>query len=333
MTTREHLGFIRVSALGDRTKWKIEDIDLNDSVAMIEHIDVNSNFVVKVDEVNASDLLVHNGVCLFFGSRVGVVSEPSTMARMRCLLSHVVQVQMEGAGFEAASDKKRGRGKWLSIDAESLKAEPCAYWASNPLSSTQLIEHIDEGAVLMHMALSPQSAELLIRELNAVQPSEHATLRRFLHPAELMSWPYPQTPAVPFETDASAHRRAKLLARDWYSSTEVGQMLGSEAGSNPNQYAARLRKAGKLLGVWVVSEKAYRHPPCQFFGGRLLPQIEPLLELLPGPSGSGWEQAEWLYSPHALLDGSAPAQMLLIDPDRVLSAATREYREDKDAGW
>jgi hypothetical protein len=152
--------------------------------------------------------------------------------------------------------------------------------------------------------------------------------------------------ALPQEIDGSAVRRAEL-AKAWLTSAGVAELLGrgtardrtSDAPEqdkkleNPAQAAAVLRKAKRLLGVWVPAERGYRHPPCQFDRGALLPVIEPLLKLLPPGNGSGWSQADWLYSPHALLDTRRPADVLATDPDRVLAAAQREYGEDAHAGW
>lgn len=139
--------------------------------------------------------------------------------------------------------------------------------------------------------------------------------------------------ALPQEADAAAARRAELT-KAWPSSADVARLLGRGAAhsnkglGNSAQAAAVLRKAGRLLGVWVPAERGYRHPDCQFHEGAILPIIQPLLKLLPPGNGSGWSRAEWLYSPHALLNERRPAEVLATDPNRVLVAAQREYGED-----
>lgn len=144
--------------------------------------------------------------------------------------------------------------------------------------------------------------------------------------------------ALPNEVDGAAVRRAEL-AKAWPTSADVAALLGRGTAENdkklenPAQAAAVLRKARRLLGVWVPAERGYRHPACQFHEGALLPVMEPLLQLLPPGNTSGWSQAEWLYSPHALLDKRRPADVLATDPDRVLAAAQREYGEDPHARW
>lgn len=139
-------------------------------------------------------------------------------------------------------------------------------------------------------------------------------------------------PTLPGEPDASAQLRTELLAQGWLSSDEVATKLGS-AAANLAQMAARLRREGKLLGVWVPAQQAYRHPPCQFRDGELVPEMAALLSILPPGNGSGWNRAFWLYLPHARLDGAKPADVFAIDPGRVLEAAGAEFAEDADARW
>lgn len=53
--------------------------------------------------------------------------------------------------------------------------------------------------------------------------------------------------------------------------------------------------------------------------------VSPGKQLLREPDGlrrgTGWGEAEWYLSPHALLHGAAPAAMLSADPARVMHAA------------
>ncbi len=137
---------------------------------------------------------------------------------------------------------------------------------------------------------------------------------------------------VPTDTDASAAFRDELLAQGWLDSADVARRLGS-AAENLAQMAARLRREGKLLGVWVAAENGYRHPPCQFDAGALRPEIAELLAILPPGNGSGWSRAFWLYLPQARLDGATPAAVLDTDPARVVAAARAEFGEDPDARW
>lgn len=115
--------------------------------------------------------------------------------------------------------------------------------------------------------------------------------------------------------------------------------LGSTA-LNSGHLANRYRKEGRLLGVWIQPERAYRYPPWQFAGGQLKPLVRHLLTLLrnevsgvatPGDT-AGWLEIEWLYAPHVLLDGSTPASLMDSDPDRVVEAARVEFTDEARAG-
>lgn len=143
---------------------------------------------------------------------------------------------------------------------------------------------------------------------------------------------------LPFETPESATLRAEL-SRDWVDSEGVSRLLGSAAG-NMSHLPSRLRREGKILGVWVLPEHRYRFPPWQFRHGRPIQELGPLLTLLRSANGvargrrtSGWEEIEWLCRPHARLEGRRPCDMLAADPRRVLEVATAEFTEDPDARW
>lgn len=151
-----------------------------------------------------------------------------------------------------------------------------------------------------------------------------------------------QTPtrrqAVP--RDSAAERR-RALARAWPTSAEVSRQLGSTA-ENASHRANQLRRGGQLLGVWMPSEQAYRFPVWQFdANGAPVPPLAELLTLLRGPGGmstqerltSGWGEVEWFLTPHALLDGASPAEILPDDPARVLAAAQEEFQGPADARW
>lgn len=185
--------------------------------------------------------------------------------------------------------------------------------------------------------------EVLI-ELNATRDLLDRLARDLESPAEapasrdsVAATIAPPTP-LPADTDASAARRADL-ASDWLDARAVGDALGSRA-SNASQLASRYRKEGKLLGVWIRPERAYRYPPWQFAGGQPKPQVRRLLGLLrneetgvAGPADKGgWLEIEWLYAPHVLLGGKAPASLMDSDPDRVVEIARMEFMDGARAG-
>lgn len=136
--------------------------------------------------------------------------------------------------------------------------------------------------------------------------------------------------------DERAAQRRRQLAQDWWVASEVSANLGSAAG-NTSQLATQRRREGQLLGVWVSNERCYRYPPWQFHpDGQPVSQMAEILRLLREPGGmasadrrtSGWQEVEWFYVPHRLLDDLPPHEVLPDDPDRVLDAATRQFAGD-----
>ncbi|MFP3606071.1 hypothetical protein [Paraburkholderia sp. SIMBA_053] len=130
--------------------------------------------------------------------------------------------------------------------------------------------------------------------------------------------------------------RNELLAKNWPDGKRVAEIVGAASRSNPHQYAARLRANAALLGVWVAAERTYRHPDFQFDdNGVLHPALADLLKALPRneEDRNGWRRAFWLYSPHPLLLGEAPAEVFGHDPQRVVEVAREEFSGDPHAHW
>jgi len=129
--------------------------------------------------------------------------------------------------------------------------------------------------------------------------------------------------------------RNRLLKKKWPDGKRVAQMAGTQIGTNPNQYAARLRSQGLLLGVWVAHDRSYVHPDFQFDrSGRARPEVAELLKILPGMDDrGGWQRAFWLYSPHALLEGKTPAEVFATQAERVIEVARREFTGEPNASW
>lgn len=149
------------------------------------------------------------------------------------------------------------------------------------------------------------------------------------------------TEQAPVATPAElAAARRTELARGWLVASQVSALLGSEA-DNGSQFATQRRLAGQLLGVWMPSERAYRYPPWQF--GPDGQPVEPMPEILSllrkegrmstnSRQTSGWKEVEWLLSPHTLLDGEKPADLLTKQPEKVLEIAYEQFVEEDDAG-
>lgn len=145
----------------------------------------------------------------------------------------------------------------------------------------------------------------------------------------------PLTPAQRILRDAAAHREA--LAAQWPSAAQASTQIGSHLAKG-SCLASQLRRAGKLLGVYVrYPEPSYRYPTWQF--GPNWQPVDHFAEILRvlrdyGPfehemddlnRTTGWGEVEWFLSPNVLLDGAAPAEVLFTDPAGVLQAARNEF--------
>lgn len=135
--------------------------------------------------------------------------------------------------------------------------------------------------------------------------------------------------------DALAQR--ELLAAQWPSASQVSARLGTR-DCGDDQTASRLRRDGRLFGVYVTRPvPSYRYPTWQFCtDGQPVLHLQEILTVLrdfgPFPRESdgllrtmGWGEAEWFLSPHVLLDGASPAEVLAVDPASVLRAARVEF--------
>lgn len=140
--------------------------------------------------------------------------------------------------------------------------------------------------------------------------------------------------------DELAAARRIELARDWLKPRQVSTLITNEVADERELVTLR-RRESHLLGAWVPSERCYRYPPWQFRAdGQPVPQLKEILHLLRGSGGmasadgrtSGWEEVQWFLVPHVLLDGHSPAEVLNIDPDRVLEIVTIQFVTDSNAG-
>jgi hypothetical protein len=139
-------------------------------------------------------------------------------------------------------------------------------------------------------------------------------------------------------TDAEALRVA--MASQWLTAAEVDAALGSQA-LDGGHCASQLRREGRILGVYVTHPlPSYRYPTWQFHqDGQPVGHLGEVLKVL-RDSGlflreqgglrrtTGWGEVEWFLSPHALLNGATPAEMIAIEPERVLHAAQIEFEID-----
>lgn len=129
--------------------------------------------------------------------------------------------------------------------------------------------------------------------------------------------------------------RDELLRNRWPDDSRVAGSIEAPTSADARAFLTDARATRLLLGVWSDAQRGFIYPDFQFDRfGKLRPGISKLLMVLPGDDDrGGWRRAFWLYSPHALLDGLIPAEVFVIDPDRVLKAAVQEFSGDCDSSW
>jgi hypothetical protein len=135
--------------------------------------------------------------------------------------------------------------------------------------------------------------------------------------------------------DAAVEFRDRLLANNWPDDTTVAERMDAQLRIDARHALTGMRLGGMLLGVWSAPRECFIYPDFQFDNdGRLIPEISMLLRILPAEDDdSGWRRAFWLYSPHALLDGSTPSEIFALDPLRILEVANAEFNTSPDSGW
>lgn len=128
------------------------------------------------------------------------------------------------------------------------------------------------------------------------------------------------------------------LAALWLSATQVAARLGADFCRRGSR-ASQRRHDSQLLGVYVARPS----PTCRYPNWRLRADGQPvdhLAEILVllrdfGPFGretgglrrtTGWGKVEWFLCPHAPLDGTTPAEVLMVDSVRVFHAARIEFQ-------
>lgn len=134
--------------------------------------------------------------------------------------------------------------------------------------------------------------------------------------------------------EAAIDFRERLLANDWPDESGLLGLVRRSHGGDAKSALTLMRSGGVLPGVWSARRECFLYPDFQFGDdGRLIPEVSPLLRILPAEGDdAGWRRALWLYSPHALLDGSVPSSILALDPLRILEVAKAEFNASPISG-
>lgn len=140
--------------------------------------------------------------------------------------------------------------------------------------------------------------------------------------------PSKQRMALPHDSSGSSKARNRLV-QSWMSKADVLRALSI---GGPTLEKWRINRL--ILSVWDASSGQYFYPPFQFFEGRVIPAVASIMRWLePYSNGSGWGEVEWWLSPHSLLDGKSPAEIIQLESARVLMIAEQEFSEDPAAFW
>lgn len=133
--------------------------------------------------------------------------------------------------------------------------------------------------------------------------------------------------------ERSAAKRLRLAA-DWPTAELAGLAMGLDQAV-ASQTVTRYRKEGKLLGVYMTEPRHHwRYPTWQFDRwNQPIRHVSDVLAILRKEGSfldeqgktTGWNEATWFIGGHALLNGSAPCELLRDDPDAVVEAARVEF--------
>lgn len=146
----------------------------------------------------------------------------------------------------------------------------------------------------------------------------------------MISEPAPSEP--PEDLARAAAARRSELAQTYLTGQTVQVLLGIDAAT-----LTAWREDKRLLGVWHEPIKAWLYPDFQFDGNELVKQMPRLLTVYDRYYSHIWENTwsivEWFLSPHILLDGCRPMDMMATNPQRVLRVAQVEFWEDPATLW
>lgn len=142
-------------------------------------------------------------------------------------------------------------------------------------------------------------------------------------------------PGVPKSLEDAAKTaavRRTELAQSYLTGQAAQLLLGIDADT-----LTTWRENKQLLGVWHDPIKAWLYPDFQFNGKELVKQMPVLLAAYDRYYNHVWENTwsivEWFLTPHTLLNGSRPMDILTTSPERVLKVAQTEFGEDPSTLW
>ena len=132
------------------------------------------------------------------------------------------------------------------------------------------------------------------------------------------------------EAMAATYRAA--LVQKYLSSQTAQAVLGIDS-----TMLTAWRKERRLLAVWHRPANDWLYPDFQFEDGSLIKEVPDLLAVYESYYSHVWSNTwsivEWYMSPHLLLDGARPAEVLAKDPQKVIAVARAEFLQDPATMW
>ncbi len=122
--------------------------------------------------------------------------------------------------------------------------------------------------------------------------------------------------------------RKEMLERVGSYNSEDLAAAAASITTNPSQFAADQRSAGKLFGVRFG--QAWRYPRFQFDSKRnAFPEMKDVLTAL-SRDEQGWDRLQWFLEPHEKLRGRTPLEVWNTDRTKVVEAANMERWNGRD---
>lgn len=126
--------------------------------------------------------------------------------------------------------------------------------------------------------------------------------------------------------------RRMELAQHYLSGEATQALLGIDAST-----LTAWRKERRLFAVWHTPDQQWIYPDFQFDQAGLIEQMPALLAVYERYYSHVWTNTwgivEWFMSPHLLLDGALPMEMISSDPQLVLRIARIEFLQDPATMW
>lgn len=158
----------------------------------------------------------------------------------------------------------------------------------------------------------PDRARLTLRVRSVINELEESSLQALVDAS-------PVRRAVPAKAVLEARAiNAVLNGTEWLTASQVGLRHRSDA-VNPHASVSRWQKEGKIFSILHSGQRLY---PKYIFDelGNPLPAVREVLNVLDGYLP--FRIASWFESTNAMLAGKRPREVIGIDPQAVIAAAT-----------